>query len=358
MAEEAGQDRTEPASPRRREELRKQGQVAFSPDLGGGLLLLAAVVMLLVLGPDMMGMIRDTIRSELSHCYHPELGTGEAEQLLSGAFVHYVRIVGLFFGALLVVAFFAGVVQVGFHITPERLELNFDKINPVTGLGKLFSLAALVKGFFAILKIVALSILVYLVVRSRSWVFPVLSKGGVGHAAAQGWTITIRLALYLAAAFALLGIADFVYQKMRFEKSIRMTKQELKEELKREEGDPQLKVRRRQLHRENLRRKMLAEVPKATVVITNPTHVAIAVYYERGKVPAPRVLAKGVGVLAKRIVELARNHAVPVVERAPLARALYRAVDIEREIPPQLFQAVAEVLVFIYRLRNGAHGAA
>jgi FlhB-like protein len=133
-----------------------------------------------------------------------------------------------------------------------------------------------------------------------------------------------------------------------------MTRQEVKEELKREDGDPQIKGRIRAAPREMARRRMLSEVPKATVVITNPTHVAVALYYERGKTDAPRVVAKGKGALAARIAGLARRHAVPVVERAPLARALYRAVDLDKLIPQDLFKAVAEILVFLYRLRVGA----
>jgi flagellar biosynthetic protein FlhB len=163
----------------------------------------------------------------------------------------------------------------------------------------------------------------------------------------------MRLAAFLAGVLALIGIADFIYQKRRFENSLRMTKQEVKDEMKREEGDPMIKARIRQLGRERARRRMLAAVPKATVVITNPLHLAVALRYEQGKgKSAPVLVAKGAGALARRIVAIARQHGVPVFERPPLAQALYKNVPEDKEIPQALFKVVAEILALVYRLRG------
>jgi flagellar biosynthetic protein FlhB len=194
--------------------------------------------------------------------------------------------------------------------------------------------------------------LAWAVLRGRGGLLVAAGDGDVGHLAARGWDLTLRLALSVAAALFLLGAADYGFQRFRFERALRMTRQEVKEELKREEGDPAVRARVRQVQREMARRRMMAAVPKASVVVTNPTHVAVALRYERGVTAAPRVVAKGEGFVAERIKELARRHGVPVVERRPLARALFKAVAIGQEIPRELFYVVAEVLAYVYRLRG------
>jgi flagellar biosynthetic protein FlhB len=352
MAEE-GQDRTEPASPRKREEARKQGQVAFSPDLAGSVILMAGIVAIVYLGPDMAEGFFDLVRTQLREPMPRELSLEAAQEMLGRFFVQFARLVGPILALLLVVSIANSLVQVGFQITPERLEFNFEKLSPASGLSKLFSLAALVKGLFAIVKVLALAALVFLVIRSRIGVFGSLGQGDVGGAAALSWALMLRLALYLGGAFLLIGVTDYVYQRYRFEQSLRMTKQELKEELKHQEGDPQVKGRMRQMARDRARQRMLAEVPRATVVITNPTHLAVALRYEPGgTMKAPRLLAKGATDLAGRIVERARAHGIPIIERPALARALFRSVALDQDIPTELFIAVAKVLAFVYELRS------
>ncbi len=351
MAEE-GQDRTEPATPRRREEARKQGQVAFSPDFLGSALLLGGVVGLMTLGPDVAGRITLIIQETFHRPMPAEMGLSESAELLGRLFVRFVVIAGPLLALLVAVSVGVCVAQVGFHITPERLEPDFERLSPASGLSRLFSVAALVKGLLALAKVTVLGALVYVVVRARAGTFASLGQGDPATAAAMGWGLMMRLALYLAMAVAVLGVADFAYQRHRLESSLRMTRQELKEELKREEGDPEMKARRRQRQRELGQRRSLNDVPKATVVLTNPTHVAVALRYQRGVMQAPKVIARGSGAFARRIVERARRHGVPVLERPALARALFRGVEVGREIPAELFVAIAEVIAFVFKLRG------
>lgn len=351
MSEE-GQDRTEPASPRRREEARKQGQVAFSPDFVGSALLLGGVLGLTWFGPSMANQLSILTEESFRRPLPIDLDVADAATLLTRLFVRWVILIGPILGLLLAVSFGVSVAQVGFHVTPERLELDFEKLSPANGMGKLFSVAALVKGLLAIIKIAVLIALLWGVLRPRVGAFASLGSTDVFTASTMAWDLVLRLALYLAVGFTVIGVADYVYQRYRFEQSLRMTRQEVREEVKREEGDPHIKARIRQVLRETSQRRMLGQVPRATVVVTNPTHYAVALRYERRVMRAPVVIARGAGVLARRIIERAREYGVPVLERPALARALYQSVEVDREIPAELFVALAEVIAFVFRLRG------
>ncbi len=258
-----------------------------------------------------------------------------------------------FFGLLLAVGVGASVAQVGFQINTEKLELKPDRLNPVNGVGKLFSGSSVVRGLLTVLKVLAVGAVAYFVLDGRGGSVVSLGRGRLTGAAPVAWELVLRLSLYLAGAVALVAIIDYVYQRRRFERSLMMTKEELKQELKQEDGDPQIKARIRQIARERTRRRALTEVPKATVVVTNPTHYAVALRYDPVRDTAPVVIAKGKGAFAKRIMKLARESGVPVIERPPLARAL-QAIREGQAIPGVLFRAVAEVLAFVMKLRSGA----
>jgi flagellar biosynthetic protein FlhB len=353
MAEDQ-ESRTEPATPRRREEARQQGRVPFSAELGASLGLLAGVVLLTALGPGVGRGLIDVLRSDLPAPCVREMGTEEARDLMSRQFTRGLGLLGVFLGVLVVAAVAANVLQVGFRLAPERLSLNTERLSPAEGMKKIFSTGAAVKGGLAILKVTALALLAWLLLRGRTGLIVGLSQGSASYAAAQGWSLTMRLALGITAALAVLGALDYAYQRFDFERSMRMTRQEVKEEVKRDEGDPLIKARVRKVQREMARRRMFAAVAKASVVLTNPTHVAVALRYERGVMTAPRLLAKGAGFLAERIKSEARRYGIPVIERPPLARMLFKVVKLDQEIPAWLFQAVAEVLAYLYRLRNVA----
>lgn len=344
--------RTEPATQRRREEAREKGQVAFSTELIGGLLLLTAMIFLLVTARGTGGGLLDAIRDALLVKHYETLGTQDAANLLSDQYQRWLTLVGGFLGTLLAVGVGASIAQAGFRLAPDRLSPDFSRLMPANFLEKIVSVAALVRGGQAILKVTALGILAWLIVRARIGVLIAAGDGDVGHLAARGWEFALRLALTVAAALFVIGIADYTYQRFRFEQSLRMTRQEVKEELKREEGDPAVRARVRRAQREMARRRMMASVPKATVVVTNPTHLAVALRYERGMKSAPRVVAKGRDHIAERIKELARRHGIPIVERRLLAQALFKAVPVGQEIPQALFYVVAEVVAYVYKLRG------
>jgi flagellar biosynthetic protein FlhB len=346
------ESKTEEPTPRRREEARRQGQVPFSAELVGSVVLLAGIVGLMYLGPSVASGMLDIFRHDLRRLFHPDLTTDGAHDLILRVLMQMLGVLTPLLGVLLLVGVGASIAQVGFQINTEKLELKFDRLNPATGWQRLFSLAALFRGFLTILKVIALAAVAYWVVEGRQGLITNIGRGHVAGATASAWAIVVRLALYLSAAIAVVALLDYVYQRRRFEASLRMTRQELKDELKREEGDPQIKARIRQIQRDRARQKMLREISRATVVITNPTHYAVALRYDAPRDAAPVVVARGMGIIAQRIAELARDHSIPVLERPVLARAIYSGVKEGQPIPNQLFRAVAEVLAFVYQMRG------
>jgi flagellar biosynthesis protein FlhB len=352
MAFDTAPERTEEATPKRREEAREQGQVAFSAELVGGLVVLAALVGLWAFGRRTGAGLLDLFRSELSRLGRGEFDAARVRVLAVRCYERFLALVGPLFALVVAVAFGVNVAQVGWHLAPARLEPDFERLNPANGLGRLFSAPALGKGLVALLKVMVLAAVAYAVLHGRVGTLTGLGYGRLSGSVAAAWELCLRLAVWLGAALALFGAVDYAWQRRRFEASIRMTKQEVKEEQKREEGDPLIRQRVRRLQRERARQRMMQAVPRATVVVTNPTHVAVALEYKAGAGAAPVVVAKGAGFVAQKIAEIARRHSVPVLERPPLARALYRVVPVGREIPAELFRVVAEVIALVYRLRG------
>jgi flagellar biosynthesis protein FlhB len=351
------ESKTEDASPKRREDARRQGQIPFSSELVGATTLLAGVVALANFGAPLGGAMLGIFRDDLPRIAHGQFTAADVQTLFTRIVVAVLVALLPVLGAMVAGGVAASVVQAGFQITPERLEWKLDRLDPVAGFGRLFSFGSVMKGLLAVMKVVAVAAVAYVIVTGRAGVIAGLARDTVGGAAFASWTVVTKLAVALAAAAFLISLVDTVYQRRKFENSLRMTKQEVKEELKESEGDPQLKARMRQLARERAKRKMLAEVPKATVVITNPTHYAVALRYNAATDLAPVLVAKGTGAVAETIMRLARTHGVPLVERPPLARALHAGVREGQPIPAVLFRAVAELIAFVYRLRGLANSA-
>lgn len=354
MAEDLGQSRTEAATPRRREEARSQGRVVVSTELTSGLLLMAAIGVLWFGSRGLGGHLLQAVQYGLSRCSLRELGPQQTSEMLRGFVVSGVQLLGMLFGLLFLVSLGATIGQVGFRILPELAAPNGERINPMAGLGRIFSLMALLRGGTATAKVTITAFLSVVLIKGRFARLTAFDKQSLASIVGQTWEIGLLLCLAVAAAFVLVGVVDYILQRLRFEASLRMTRDELKEEIKREEGDPHVKARIRKLARELSQRRMMRDVPRAAVVVTNPTHLAIALRYDKGTPSAPRVVAKGAGYVARRIVETARRHGVPVVERKPVAQALYKAVKVGHEIPAALYQAIAEVLAYVYRLRGVA----
>lgn len=353
MAEDTDpESKTEDASPKRREDARRQGQIPFSTELVGAAVLLAGVLGLASYGKPLGEAMLGVFRHDIPRAFRGDFTPLDAQMLIARlAFVALTALAPLM-GILLAAGIASSVAQAGFQITPERLEWKLDRLDPTQGFGRLFSMASLVKGGLGILKVLAVAGVAYFVIDGRIGVIVGLSRDRVGGAVFSAWSLVTRLTIYLAAAAVVISFIDYFYQRRRFENQLRMTKQEVKEELKESDGNPEVKGRMRQMARERAKRKMLKEVPKATVVITNPTHYAVALRYDGTKDAAPVLVAKGAGAFAKRIMQLARENGVPVLERPPLARALYKSVKEGQPIPALLFRAVAELIALVYRLRG------
>ena len=266
--------------------------------------------------------------------------------------VRFLKIVGPIFAAMVIVGLGVNVAQVGFRISTKKLEPNFDKLNFVKGLKRFFEMKALVQLVRDPLKLSIVAIVAFLVLRGEFDRFFLLPDMDVEQFAETLVILVVTIALKIGAAILVLAVIDFFYQRYEFEKSIKMSKQEIKDEYKDTDGNPQIKGRMRQVAREMARRRMMDDVPTADVVVTNPTHIAVALKYIPDKMDAPMVVAKGERLIAQKIKEIARQHGVPVYEDKPLARSLFKMCDVGDLIPASLFKAVAEVLAYIYRLKK------
>ncbi len=343
-------DKTEKATPRRREKAREEGQVAKSQDISISLSLVAVFLAFVFYLPYLFRRLYELfVRFFSDPLYF-------IPQQNSSVYLEFVTQLGMLlapiFLLLLIVGFAANVAQVGFHISFKPLVPKLSKINPIAGIKRIFSLKTLFELFKNLLKLlVAMVVSYYLVDFLLKDVFRFATTSISDDAA-----IMIRYSLIMILGFAMLSIpvaiVDFFFRKYEFEESIKMSKQEIKEEHKLYEGNPQIKGTIRKKMREMSMTRMMAEVARADVVITNPEHFAVALKYEKGGMHAPKVVAKGVDRVALRIKEEAKKHGVPIEENPPLARALYQACDIGDYVPENLYQAIAKIFAKIYRKKG------
>lgn len=351
MAEEQEEDRTEPATPRRREEARERGQVARSADLSSAAVLLAAVLGLHLAGRPLIEGLFASTREVLAGLEGVDGDPAALAVRFGGAFTAVLLGFLPFVGIVLAAAAGANLFQVGFLFTAEPLLPDLDRLNPVSGLGRLFSVRGLVRLVGGVLKLGIVGLVVFWTI----WVerTSLIELSGRGFEQIPGITVDLMGTLSLRAALALfaLAVAEYGFQKWQFERDLRMSNRELREELRRYEGDPRMRERRRAVQRQLALERMVLAVPEATVVITNPTHLAVEVRFEK-PMEAPVVVAKGAERLARLIRESAMEHGVPIVERQDLARALYRGVDVGQAIPSALYRAVADILAYVYRLKG------
>ena len=347
------QERTEPATPKKRQKVRSEGRVCKSRDLGAAVEILAGLLGLLMLGRSIVGGLLGYMRGTIQFMGDSVLFQDGWFSALADAAVRNYFGSWLLLGIIIAVLVTAVTVrQVGWSITGEPFKPNFGRLNPVSGMKKIISLRSLVELLKGLLKASVFVIVIYIALRDklpdavRAMHFP-MERGAL-----ELWNHLWNLSMRLAVMLLVMAAADYLYQKWDFEKSIRMSKQEIKEEYKQMEGDPLIKSKIRQKQRELAKRRMMTSVPKADVVITNPTTLAIALIYDRAVMAAPQVVAKGKGAVARRIRELAEEHRVPVVENKPLAWALYEGAEIGEEVPENLYRGVAEILGMVYRLKK------
>ncbi len=353
MAQDDVGDKTEQPTPRRREEAREEGQVPRSMDLTAAVSLVAGLLLLKVLGPRMLEAFGRMTRA-LGHT--PDVRAAGVVPWIREIIGETVSAVLPFLLFLMLLTMAGTAVQSGLVFTWKKLAIKPDKLNPVNGLKRMFSGDSLARLVTGLMKVSLIGLVAWLTIQSR--MDDVLSAGTlpVGGVFSLSMHLLFDLALRMALVLLVLGIIDYMYQRWKLERDLRMTKQEVRDEMKRMEGDPLLKQRRRRMQQRLAMQRINAEVPKADVVVTNPTEYSVAIKYDQEAMDAPRVVAKGKDYLALRIRQLAQQHGVPVVQRPPLARGLYAAVDVGQEIPPAFYQAVAEVLAYVYQLARKVAG--
>jgi flagellar biosynthetic protein FlhB len=352
MADDSFQERSEQATPRRRDKARETGQVARSMELNSALMILLGSASLLALGPHVVGQTESMMRYLLANAATIATTNSDYSLIYNDQLVKFLIILGPVFAVMIVIGLVSNIAQVGFKISTKALEPKFEKLNFIQGIGKLFTMRSLVTGVRDTIKLTIISIVAYKVVKSESDQFFALSDMSVPQLSATIGKIALLIAIKIGVAILVLAILDYLYQKWEFERSIRMSMQELKEEYKDTEGSPQVKSRIRQIQREMARKRMMDDVPKADVIITNPTHYAVALKYDLTHLNAPYVIAKGQNLIAQRIKQIAIENEIPVIEDRQLAQALFKLCDIGQMVPQSLYRAVAEVLAYVYRLKG------
>ena len=348
----AGESKTEKATPKKRRDERKKGNVLMSKDAVAVATLIGSLLMTQAMG----GIVISRVRDLLYLCF-TYMGSSSVmvlsnvlAQLTKTVILTFVVVTGPFLAVTAVLAVGTTFFQTKMLVAGESIKPKFNRLNPLQGIKRLFSLRSVIEALKGILKISILLILIY-----NYYANVVLSFGrfldlSLGQSCSILFRDILTLVIQIAVAFTVLAFFDYLYQWWDYERQLRMSKQEIKEEYKQTEGDPQVKGKIKQIQRQRAQQRMMQQVPGADVVIRNPTHYAVALRYHEEEDNAPIVLAKGMDELALRIVRVAEENGVHVVENVPLARALYASVELNREIPPDFYNAVAEVLVYVMKL--------
>ena len=352
-------DKTEEPTAKKISDTRKKGSVARSQELSMAIELLVLFIALKAFGKWAVGKLLEIYRWSLSSALPDYINSerriptvASMSTLLSDVYKQMLVVMIPFMAAGFLSALLGTGLQFSFKVSTEPLKPKLDKFNPVNGFKRMFSKQALVNLLISIAKIAIIFFVAYSVIKGHMNEIFILYELDLMQAVSLVVNLVMDVGIRISVVYVILGFLDFFYQKRKFKNDIKMTKQEVKDEYKDTEGDPEIKGRQRQKMREVSQRRMMQQVPKADVVITNPTHIAVAIQYDSEHSEAPRVTAKGEELVAQRIKEVARENNVDIVENKPLARALYTTVDIGADIPPELYQAVAEVLAVIYNKKH------
>ncbi|WP_240703059.1 flagellar biosynthesis protein FlhB [Cohnella luojiensis] len=345
-------EKTEKATPKKRQESRKKGQVAKSAEIPSSLILLACICCLLMLGP----FLQKQVLAMFGDVFINRLNMEVTQQNTLSLFGHYaiqmLLILAPIFFIVLIIAFAANYVQFGWLFTLEPLKPKLEKLNPLTGAKNIFGVRSVVEFLKSALKLILVGFIVFSILWSERKRLMDLAHLPVEDIFSFVAGITVRMGIFVAAIIFFIAIFDFMYQRYEFEKNLKMSKQDIKDEYKNSEGDPLIKAKIKERQRRMALMRMMQEVPNADVVITNPTHFAVALKYDATKMDAPTVIAKGADYLALRIREIAKQNEVITMENKPLARALFERTEVGQSVPGDLFQAVAEVLAYVYRLKG------
>lgn len=353
-----GGEKTEPATAKKLKEARDDGKVAKSRELNSALDLIVLFLVLKIfvsyVGNNLISvftyvykMIPDFLKNNSA-----ELNSKSIVSLFNVIFGISAKIVLPFFAFGFIIAILANIVQVGWKVTTKPLQPKADKFNPINGFKRMFSKDSLFELLKSTAKILVIIYVAYTSIKDKADNIFLLYDIPLMQAVILCGTIIIDAGFKISMVYLVIGLLDFAYQKHKFNDEMKMTKQEVKDEYKNTEGNPEIKGRQKQRMREASQRRMMQDVPKADVVITNPTHLAVAIKYDAETSKAPVVLAKGEDYVAMKIREAAKENQIEIVENKPLARMLYANVEIGQEIPPELYQAVAEVLAMVYNMKN------
>lgn len=352
MAEEADKEqKTEEPSGRKLARARRQGQVAQSREVNTWFMLLAGTGLVMFAAKPIAGLLEGVLLDciEMQNLMGPGGIDWDAVQNLLGKVAVALVLPML---VTMVAAVAGSMVQTGLLFAAEKFKLDLSRLSPISGFTRMFSMRSVVELLKSIAKVAAVGAIVTWLMLPQLSNLSGMLREPIQYLPDEIYKMILRLLFGVLALVTVLAIADYAYQRFAFMRQMRMTKQEVKDEHKETEGDPKIKGKLRQIRTERARKRMMASVPKASVVITNPTHYAVALQYEMGDAAAPKVVAKGTDLVALRIREIAEEHDVPIVENPPLARALYATVEIDREVPPEHYKAVAEIIGYVFRLKG------
>jgi len=352
MPNENKQDRTERATPKKRRDARKKGQVAVSKEVSSAAILLVGLIVFYLYGPYLYNNIISLFKVTYLKIETPHLDRSSIFLFLLDSLRQFVIIVFPILLSIAMVGVVANVAQTGFLFSTEALSPKISKLNPISGLKRLYSARSFVELVKSLTKICLIGTLAFFVMKSRFNKLLDLTQFEIIDILILIGKEALIIGVYTFGFMLVLAALDYTFQRWHYEKDLKMTKQEVKDEMKNSEGDPKVKARIRSIQQEMSRNRMMSMVPDATVIITNPTHISVAIKYDSDKMDAPKVVAKGAGILAQKIKDIAYEKKIPIVEKKSLARLLYKRVDACSFIPLELYQAVAEIIAYIYKLEE------
>ena len=343
-------EKTEEPTAKKREDARKKGQVARSQELNTGFVLLIGFLILRILWEYIYGNIAEYTVYLYGHLSDVN-SSEDITELFIGIMILLAKTVLPIMFAILIVGLAINCFQVGLMVSTEKLEPKLENLNPINGFGRIFSKRSIVELFKSLFKIVVIGYFLYLYLKDQIPLLPQFIFFDLPHSLATAADIIFTMAFQVVGVIMIMAVADYAYQCWQTTQDLKMSKQEVKDEAKQMEGDPQIKGKIKQKQRQMAMQRMMQEVPKADVIVTNPTHLAVALSYKKGMI-APVVVAKGQDLIAERIKQIAREHHILIVENKPVARALFTAVEVGGMVPAELYQAVAEILAYVYRIKH------
>lgn len=348
------QEKTEPATPKKKADERKKGQVAKSQELPGAFILFFSFLFLFMFGSYFKDRMYRLFTVSLNEYMFWDVSVNNVTIIFGNLLLNgFFLLLPILIGSVLI-AILGNYLQIGFLLTGDPLKMKFSKLNPIEGAKKIFSLRSVVEFLKSVLKLAIVVFVCYTTIIAEKDAFLALSKLPLENIFSFTARITLILGLKIGGILVILALFDYMYQKYDYEKNLKMSKQDIKDEYKKSEGDPLIKGKIREKQRQMALQRMMQDVPKADVVITNPTHYAVALRYDAKEMDSPIVIAKGQDYIALKIREVAQANNITLMENRPLARALYDQVEIGQTVPSDLFQAVAEVLAYVYRLKRKA----